>query len=461
MSGETQWTHPSVVSLSGGADPIDVIVQKSRRVVFDAIDEGWSGPPFDPVALAELRGIRVDARADVPDARLVPASAGKFTIEFNPDRPRNRIRYSVAHEIGHTLFPDAAERIRHRTRTGRLEPEHWQLEVLCNLAAAEILMPIGRGAELQKTPLEIDALIHRHRDYQVSMEAVLLRVLKLTDESCAAFAAARIEQTVEQPPVFRIDYCLGSEAWRRRPRLRGRVLHSPALAKCTAVGYTAKGRERWWASGPNLLIESVGVPPYPGSVYPRIVGLMLDKGEPAVASHIEQLVGDATSPQIAGTGVIAHIVNDKTPNWGAGFGLKLAKRWPEAQREFRRWALSDKRNLRLGETRATRLTDDLYAFHMVAQRGYKQGPRPLIRYQALDVCLRRLAEFATQRSASVHMPFIGTGYAGGKWPVIEELIREHLATAGVPVTVYALPGQVRPSASEGGEPSQMSFTLID
>ena len=65
-------------------------------------------------------------------------------IEYNPNRPRERRRYSVAHEIAHTLFPDCAKRVRHRGSHHGKRPgsDDWQLEALCNIAAAEILMPV-------------------------------------------------------------------------------------------------------------------------------------------------------------------------------------------------------------------------------------------------------------------------------------------------------------------------------
>jgi hypothetical protein len=37
------------------------------------------------------------------------------------------------------------------------------------------------------------------------------------------------------------------------------------------------------------------------------------------------------------------------------------------------------------------------------------------------------------------MPRIGTGLAGGSWPVVEEIIGETLTQAGIRVTVYDLP----------------------
>ena len=48
----------------------------------------------------------------------------------------------------------------------------------------------------------------------------------------------------------------------------------------------------------------------------------------------------------------------------------------------------------------------------------------------------KLAVAAKELGASVHMPRIGTGLAGGKWELIEPLILEKLIAAGVKVYVY-------------------------
>ncbi|MBW3599481.1 MAG: macro domain-containing protein, partial [Planctomycetes bacterium] len=77
--------------------------------------------------------------------------------------------------------------------------------------------------------------------------------------------------------------------------------------------------------------------------------------------------------------------------------------------------------------------------NMVAQAGTrptKQGPP--IRYPALRECLRQLAAEAKNLNASVHMPRIGCGLAGGKWEEVEPIIEEILGSAGVEVYVYDL-----------------------
>ena len=50
--------------------------------------------------------------------------------------------------------------------------------------------------------------------------------------------------------------------------------------------------------------------------------------------------------------------------------------------------------------------------------------------------LDKVGRFALANEASVHMPRIGCGLAGGTWDRIEPLIQTHLADRGIAVTVY-------------------------
>ena len=58
------WTHPSVLALQE-ADPIAAITSRARRLVLQAMEAGWNGPPYDPFALAEYLGIRIVPTEDV------------------------------------------------------------------------------------------------------------------------------------------------------------------------------------------------------------------------------------------------------------------------------------------------------------------------------------------------------------------------------------------------------------
>jgi len=135
------WTNKSVLKFAGEADPVLLIEAKARQLVLRARDAGWSGPPYNPLAIADLLKIPVEANSEVVDARTIAVGDG-IRIEFNPTRPRERVRFSIAHEIAHTLFSDVGEQTRHRGGSGAASDE-WQLEMLCNLAAAEFVMPLG------------------------------------------------------------------------------------------------------------------------------------------------------------------------------------------------------------------------------------------------------------------------------------------------------------------------------
>jgi O-acetyl-ADP-ribose deacetylase (regulator of RNase III) len=64
---------------------------------------------------------------------------------------------------------------------------------------------------------------------------------------------------------------------------------------------------------------------------------------------------------------------------------------------------------------------------------------PRIRYGALEKCLEKLADYALTTGASVHMPRIGTGEAGGSWGIVGEIVEDTLSQRHVDVTVYDLP----------------------
>ena len=63
---------------------------------------------------------------------------------------------------------------------------------------------------------------------------------------------------------------------------------------------------------------------------------------------------------------------------------------------------------------------------------------PPIHYAALKSCLTKVAKEALTSNASVHMPRIGCGLGGGKWKLVEPIIKEELIDRGIDVTVYDL-----------------------
>lgn len=430
------WTNPSVLELAGDRDPVEAITARARDEVLAAIEEGWRGPPYDPFELAERMQVPAVPREDLYDARLVAAQGNRVRLEFNPTRPRGRVRFTIAHELAHTFFPDFKKAVRHRSGP-KARPDDWQLELLCNIAAGELLMPIGSFQSLEDEPLKIERLMELRKRFEVSTEALLLRVIRLTSRPSAVFAAARVDGDDSDSP-FRLDYVIGSRSWSSRLRRGLTIPATSVLAECAAVGYTAKGRECWADAAGELVVECVGIPPYPQQRLPRVVGLLLDPAEATPSHEITELLGDATAPRGDGPKLIVHLVNDKTANWGGPFARALKSRYPLAQGAFRDWA-REAGHLNLGQVHLVEVTDDIAVVTMVAQKGYGASKKTRVRFAALSTCLAEVAALAHERGATVHMPRIGTGEGRADWAIIRELIDDHLVRASVDVTVYTLP----------------------
>lgn len=437
------WTHPSALRLAKSGDPVGIILNKARAVALKAQAEGWTGPPFDPVALAARLDLEVIPTQDIPDARTVAVGVRGSRIEFNPTRPKERIRYSIAHEIAHTFFPDHRDCVRHRIAKEKMQGDEWQLEMLCNLAAAELIMPTGSFSSLQSENLTIDNLMALRRKYEVSSEALLIRVVRLTEEPCAVFAVSPVLDA-SGTMRYRLDYVIESRAWpSEAPPIGGLLPVKTVIADCTAIGFTSVGDERWAKTG-NVHVECVGIPSYPGETLPRVVGIVRpSSGKSRTFEKVKEIRGDALRPRGDGVRIIAHVVNDRAHRWGGGFALAVRKRYPDAQIDFSNWVHEDPARLCLGASRIFAIREDLFLFSMVAQEGYGPSRQPRIRYQQLEVCLEALVNAARHQGATVHVPRIGCGQAGGSWSIVGELVDHALCRQGVGVTVYDLPEEDR------------------
>lgn len=154
--------------------------------------------------------------------------------------------------------------------------------------------------------------------------------------------------------------------------------------------------------------------------------------------NINYLVGDATQPKVEGTKIIVHICND-VGKWGKGLVLAISKRWklPEA---IYKSAFSADEKPALGDVQFIPVEDDIVIPNIIGQKGVRsprdtKSPAP-IRYPAVRKGLIAVAEYALQHNASVHMPRIGCGLAGGRWEDIEPIIEETLTQKNIATNVY-------------------------
>lgn len=152
---------------------------------------------------------------------------------------------------------------------------------------------------------------------------------------------------------------------------------------------------------------------------------------------ITYLKGDATSPQAPGVRMIVHVCN-AVGGWGKGFVLAISKRWQQPEAAYRAWYRDRATNdFALGAVQFVQVESAVWVANLLGQHGMKaDSAGPPIRYDAVEAGLRQVATKAKELGASVHMPRIGCGLAGGKWELMEPVIVRTLAEQDVAVTVY-------------------------
>lgn len=157
-----------------------------------------------------------------------------------------------------------------------------------------------------------------------------------------------------------------------------------------------------------------------------------------MTATITYLKGDATQPQYEGNSIIVHICND-IGGWGRGFVGALSRRWKQPERQYREWHKSG-HNFALGQVQLVRVEDSIWVANVIGQRDIKPDTEgvPPIRYEAVRTGLQQVRSFARELDATLHMPRIGCGLAGGSWDRIEPLITEEVTRHGIDTWVYDL-----------------------
>lgn len=210
MSMKEAHTHESVQALMADAyeseSPKDVIRRKACEIVTKHRSL-WKGPPFCPMQLADLEGIIVqEAPCDInSDGRIFP-KGDKIYIQYAKDQCEERIRFTVCHELAHTLFPDCYKRIRLRSPKERAE---WEFEDLCNVAASEFLFPREEFlAELVHPKLSAEQILAISKRYKASIDATTRRIVNLIPIPACVVFAQYVEPKPNSVVILTVQYAV-------------------------------------------------------------------------------------------------------------------------------------------------------------------------------------------------------------------------------------------------------------
>jgi len=439
---KNNWKHKSILQLMsensdlGYKSPIEVIRHLSKELVLKAFSKGWQGPPYDIIELAKLNNFEIVPNDMVIDARILPLPKGRFQIEYNPFQNPRRISFSIAHEIGHTLFSDCAETVRYRSK--EMETSSWELEFLCNIAAAEILLPYGVfSVDANNIPVRLESLMELSNKYQASLESVFIRYCEVARKPCSILLA-----NINDKGKLQVQYSIKSDASNIEVP-EGFVI--PEFSKaydCKKAGWTSYEMEEWNIfNGEQYLIQSVGLAAIRKHQQPRVGIIVVPQSEIVESEQGLYVVkGDATEPRAEGNRIIAQVVNTSA-SLGFGFGKSMSKKYPNSKKALESWK-EDKSSFVLGESQLVELNDNTYAFQMLAQKGiFQKNDEIPLKYSSLLKCLIELRRCASSLDASVHMPMIGAGQAKGDWNIIKDMIFQELVKHNVDVTVYTIPSQ--------------------
>jgi hypothetical protein len=131
-------------------------------------------PPVPQFVIASLPGIVVDWRRGWPVSGMAVRARSHWRIVLRADEPRQRQRFSLAHEFKHILDDPHIERLyTHLAPKGRAE----RTERLCNYFAACLLMP--RAWIKRDWAGGLQTVRDLARRYYVSHEAMSTRLSEL------------------------------------------------------------------------------------------------------------------------------------------------------------------------------------------------------------------------------------------------------------------------------------------
>jgi hypothetical protein len=186
--------HPSVQALLAEALPgetADDVIRRKARTIVTKHRTLWTGPPFCPFALADLEGIIVEkAICDIRSDGRIFSKGRQVYIEYADGQTPERVRFTICHELAHTLFPDCFTRERRRSPAERAE---WEFENLCNIAAAEFLFPLEEfTGDIGVGQLSADQIKSLAARYQASIDATARRYVTTCGvPACILFAQYR------------------------------------------------------------------------------------------------------------------------------------------------------------------------------------------------------------------------------------------------------------------------------
>ncbi len=235
----------------------DFILKECSRLIEEAKIEK---SPINLQLLASLQDIRKISEEEMPEAgKLIPLAKGGLIVHLRASDSKERKKFSLGHEIGHTFFPNF--KLKPQTRIDKETGEYNQrdrIECLCDYAASNLLMPYKLfKPEFDRLGFSLNSLQEISKTFQASLEATSLRMVGMSPDKYgfvvwekkfkpSEYLAARNKMLFEQyrpEKKLRIKFGFGLQNFGHIPADKSLNEDGGVIEKAFEAGKTIKGIE--------------------------------------------------------------------------------------------------------------------------------------------------------------------------------------------------------------------------
>lgn len=165
-------------SVPSATTAIEAILWHTKMLI---IESGIKEPPYTPAIYASIRNIKeIKNKPMQQEGQLIPNSDGTFNIELRSDRSQERKNFTCCHEIAHTFFYEISPSIKYRNNTNYQDQptkNQTEEEILCNISAAELLMPQNKLKQIIKNyQASPESIVTIAKKFQASLTSTIIRI---------------------------------------------------------------------------------------------------------------------------------------------------------------------------------------------------------------------------------------------------------------------------------------------
>lgn len=250
------------------------------------VEELELAPPVDVELLASSQGVHSVEVTDLPwSGCIVCRPDGEVVIQLRiTDSPARR-RFTCCHEVGHTLLPGFAHTTQYRCTPGNPAwggSDH-TLEQLCDLVAAELLLPRSHAArDLLAAPFGLRTVEDVAHHYQASLDATARRLVSLSPQPLLMLDLRLARSATDPQPRLRVHSSTYTGPWPFIPRNKSVAWAHPLQDALTGATIDTTADLGCLVPNQRLLPVTLSARPYPyydheGTHVPRVLALARPK----------------------------------------------------------------------------------------------------------------------------------------------------------------------------------------